>query len=222
MFQSKFKMLDLFVSLPRLLPKPKLMWLEVEATKKLSLCFCYKIMKQLMQMFYYSVGFSSMHGWLYVPKPRLGPLSWNILKYSLEFDLLLSTPPITLFNLTGLVSIFSHLFLRHGLIADFTYVMKIVKPIKTDHKVCELWKGMQLAFCWLFWYRGSPGGDIVPSARWQEEEPWLLFPGVWRPQVCSSGSPSPNEREGQSLGESSHCGVGWSCCWARPRGHGQG
>lgn len=99
------------------------------------------------------------------------------------------------------------------------------KRIKTNHqslRMIDMTTALELRDILICFYRGSPRGDIVPPAGWQEEEPWLLFPGVWGPQVCGTGSPPPNEWQGQGVGEPSHCWVGWPCRWARPRGHGQG
>lgn len=79
-----------------------------------------------------------------------------------------------------------------------------------------------LETCFICFHRGSPRGHIVPPARWQEEESWLLFSRVWGPQVCSTGSPPPHEWQGQGVGEPSHCWVGWPRRWAWPGGHGQG
>lgn len=70
--------------------------------------------------------------------------------------------------------------------------------------------------------RGSARGDIVSTARRQEEEPRILFSWVRGPQVRGAGSPPPHEWQGQGLGEPSHRGVGWPRGWAWPGGHGQG
>ncbi len=96
------------------------------------------------------------------------------------------------------------------------------KLIKTNPQSQTMINMMTVRNVIVLSYRGSPRGDIVPPARRQEEEPWFLFPGVRGPQVCSTGSPPPNERQGQGVGEPCHRRVGRPRRWARPGGHGQG
>lgn len=99
------------------------------------------------------------------------------------------------------------------------------RAVETSHHlfaVIEMTIFCELRDVMICFHRGSPRSDLVPPAGWQEEEPWLLFPWVWRPQVCSAGAPPPNEWQGQGVGEPSHCRVGWPCRWAGPGGHGQG
>lgn len=71
-------------------------------------------------------------------------------------------------------------------------------------------------------FRGSKWCHIVPPAGRQEEEPWLLLPGIWRPQDSSSGPSQADEWQSKGVGKRGHRGVGGSHRGPWPRGHGQG
>lgn len=55
---------------------------------------------------------------------------------------------------------------------------KLIKTNPQSLTMLDMTTVLEVRLVIVLSYRGSPGGDIVPPARRQEKEPWLLFPGV--------------------------------------------